>query len=372
MQADAIEQPPRPATLMLHLIGKCNLRCVHCYMEGAPERQEQLPLGPVLAAIADCRTLGVGSLYITGGEPLLYPGLSEVLDAAAADSGLRTTVSSNATQLKAQHAEALAQRGFELNVSVDGTAGHHDAFRRQRGAFARTERGVKLAAAAGVRITIVMTVCKANLSTVETVAAWAFAAGAKTIRFQPLLRLGRGSGIADERLGASEIDTLVMHVSDLASRYRGRMACAIVGQSHRFMLAHPCAAYVCNGGGCHRRVAREVKKIVVRENGTILPEATNLDPRFAIGHIGDGSLPALITRFLDEDYGRFDALCRRTYHAVLPDWRAAVVPWDEILAESSRHESCVSAAPAVATACGTASPAACGPATSREPSTLAL
>ena len=63
--------------------------------------------------------------------------------------------------------------------------------------------------------------------------------------------------------------------------------------------------------GCHRRIAREIKKIVVRENGMILPEATNLDPRFAIDHITDGPLTSLVTRFLDEDYGRFDALCRR-------------------------------------------------------------
>jgi hypothetical protein len=170
------------------------------------------------------------------------------------------------------------------------------------------------------------------------VAAWALAIGAETIRFQPLLRLGRGAEIADQRLASAELDKLIMLISDLANRHRGRLACNIVGQSLRFMLKHPCAAYVCNGGGCHRKIAREIKKIIVRENGTIVPEATNLDPRFAIGHIGDGRLTTLVTRFLDRDYGRFDALCRRTYARVLPNWDAAVVPWDQILAESSRDD----------------------------------
>jgi hypothetical protein len=27
-------------TLMLHLLGRCNLSCVHCYMEGGPTREE--------------------------------------------------------------------------------------------------------------------------------------------------------------------------------------------------------------------------------------------------------------------------------------------------------------------------------------------
>ena len=144
--------------------------------------------------------------------------------------------------------------------------------------------------------------------------------------------------MADERLVSAEIDQLVMQISDLAHRHRGRLACNIVGQSLRYMLAHPCAAYVCNGNGCHRRIAREIKKIIVRENGTIVPEATNLDPRYAIGHINDGRLTTLVSRFLDEDYDRFDALCRRTYAKVLPDWDTAVVPWDQILAESSRDQ----------------------------------
>jgi MoaA/NifB/PqqE/SkfB family radical SAM enzyme len=180
-----------------------------------------------------------------------------------------------------------------------------------------------------------MTVSRANLASIAAVAAWALESGVETLRFQPLLRLGRGVELADQRLAASQIDELVMQVSDLANRHRGRLACNIIGQSLRFMLAHPCSAYVCNGGGCHRRIAREIKKIVVRENGTILPEATNLNPRFAIGRFGEARLPSLISRFLDDDYGRFDALCRRTYAAVLPQWEAAVVPWDQILADSS-------------------------------------
>ena len=31
------------AILMLHLTGRCNLECKHCYMEGSPKRKERLP-----------------------------------------------------------------------------------------------------------------------------------------------------------------------------------------------------------------------------------------------------------------------------------------------------------------------------------------
>ena len=351
----------RTGTLMLHLLGRCNLTCAHCYMKGAPARRERLPLRPVCEAIADCATLGVGTLYLTGGEPLMYRDLSTVLETAAATPGLKTTLCSNATLLTAAHAKQLAALGISLNVSIDGEAGYHDMFRGERGAFAKTARGVALAVACGIPVTIVMTVSHANLTSVAAVATWALETGAQTIRFQPLLRLGRGAEIADQRLSSAEIDRLVMQVSDLANRYRGRLTCNIVGQSRRFMLAHPCSAYVCNGAGCHRGIQREIKKIVVRESGAILPEATNLDPRFAIGRLGEARLPALVSRFLDADYGRFDALCRRTYAAVLPQWEPAVVPWDQLLADSSYEEEDV-AMPALPRegACGGAETARCG------------
>lgn len=338
MQLEPTMGAPRPGTLMLHLLGKCNLTCAHCYMEGAPGRRERLPLPAVLDAIEDCTTLGVGSLYVTGGEPMMYRELRKVLEQAATITGMQTTLCTNATLLTERHAAWMAPLGLHLNVSVDGQPDYHDTFRRQRGAFARAARGLRIAAAAGMPVTIIMTVSRDNLADVAAVASFALDIGAKTIRFQPLLRLGRGAGIADKKLDNSDIDSLVMQISDITNQHRGRIECKIVGQSRRFMLAHPCAAYVCNGAGCHRRIAREVKKIVVRENGVILPEATNLDPRFAIGHIADGRLTTLVSRFLDEDYGRFDALCRRTYEAVLPQWTAAVVPWDEILAERSYHD----------------------------------
>src|SRR5690348_9368019 len=105
-------------TLMLHLLGRCNLRCDHCYMEGAPERTERLKLGPVLDAIGECATIGVGSLFVTGGEPLLYPELKAVLEAAARVRGLVTTLCTNGTRLTRPFAGWLAERGIRLNISI--------------------------------------------------------------------------------------------------------------------------------------------------------------------------------------------------------------------------------------------------------------
>src|SRR5262252_6753674 len=130
---------PGSGTLMLHLLGRCNLTCLHCYMDGSPTRREQLPLQPVLDAISECRDLGIGALYLTGGEPLMYRGLNQVLEAAAEVPGLKITVCTNGTLLKPSHCELLKGVNAQVNISIDGERYFHDHFRNQAGAFDATE-----------------------------------------------------------------------------------------------------------------------------------------------------------------------------------------------------------------------------------------
>lgn len=305
-------------------------------MEGAPDRTERLQVDDVLNAVGECAALGIGSLYVTGGEPLLYPGVERVLEAAARMKGLKTTLSTNATRLTEQTAVRCGELGIRLNVSIDGDAAYHDAFRKRRGAFATAWRGVDRAVAAGCEVSIISTITQRNLHMVPQLVDLAMEHGARTFRAQPLLKLGRGEKIGEDRLTAEQLDFLIIMVSDLANRHKPQLHCSIIGQSRRFMQAHPCAAYVCNGGGCHRRVEKEIKKIVVREDGTVLPESTNLDHTYRIGRLGDAPLADMVGRYLDRDYGRFDRLCRTAYHELIADWPMAIVPWDQIIAERSR------------------------------------
>lgn len=323
-------------TLMLHLTGRCNLRCRHCYMEGGPDRRDELATGPLLDAIADAPGLGVGALYLTGGEPTLHPDIDMVLDAAQAlGSQVETTLCSNGTRMTPAFVAGLARRGIRVNISLDGEAAFHDRFRRLKGARAAAAEGAAMAIAAGVPVTLVMSVGRTNLDQLEPMIDEALAMGASAFRVQPLLDLGRGRGLSADRLDSAELDRLILTLNDRANRLSGRMTVSLIGQSIRYLRAHPCAAYVCNGGGCHRRVEREVKKIVVRETGDILPEATNLSPAYAVGRLGDASLRDLMLDWLAHDYPRFDGLCRRTYAEHVPGWDRAVIPWEQLLAAAS-------------------------------------
>ncbi|HTW68434.1 MAG TPA: radical SAM protein [Acetobacteraceae bacterium] len=322
--------------LMLHLLGRCNLECAHCYMEGSPHRQERLPLDVVIRALEECESLGVGSISLTGGEPLLYPGLDRVLDAAVAVPGVKITVCTNGTLLTARRADRFRQAGLRVNISVDGRPDFHDRFRKLPGAFAATESGIRTAVEFGVPVTIISTISRDNLDDVEFLVDWVACIGADNFFVQPLLDLGRGKQIADRCLTFVEMNRLIFRLSDLANQPRYRhLRCQIIGAKKKFLLEHPCGAFVRNGTRCHRGISKEIRKLVVREDGTILPEVPNLSPRFALGNIRDGSLSGLIDDYFDDGYDEFDELCRATYTRVLPNWDCVIVPWEQILSESS-------------------------------------
>ncbi len=306
-------------------------------MEGSPSRTEQLPVDTVLGMIAECGQLGIGALYLTGGEPLLYRGLHDVLSAAAQVPELQVTLCTNGISITERHITFLREINARVNVSIDGEEEFHDYFRNLPGAFRASERGIRMMAEAGIPVTIVTTISQGNLDSLPRLAKWAAQSGAKQFRVQPLLKLGRGLGIADQRLTTIQMNRLLLELSDLANQYRPvGLACKLIGVSRKFLRAHPCGAYVCNGSGCHRRVSKEIKKLVIREDGTVLPEITNLSHKFALGKIEDGSLSQLVTQFFENGgYDQFDQLCRTTYAEVLPAWESEVVPWDQIVAERS-------------------------------------
>ncbi|HKV42296.1 MAG TPA: radical SAM protein, partial [Blastocatellia bacterium] len=341
-------------TLMLHLLGRCNLECQHCYMEGSPFRKEELPLDAVLGAVAECKLLGIGTVYITGGEPLLYRGLDDVIRAAAEIPKLQIALCTNGTSITPRRAAFFGSLGLRSNISIDGDEAFHDHFRRQPGAFRASERGVRMMADAGVPVTIIATISQANLHLLPAIVEWTAQSGAVRLLVQPLLKLGRGTGIADQRLSTSQMNLLFLRLSDLANRLRSSdggvdkglekglgngLDCKLIGANPKFLKAHPCGAYVCNGGGCHRRVAKEIKKLVIREDGTVLPEVPNLNHRYALGNIQDGALSTLVRRYFENGYEQFDLLCRTAYAEVLPTWEAPVVPWEQIIAERSEYWS---------------------------------
>ena len=187
-----------PVSLNLHLTRRCNLKCVMCEQHRhAPgptglswyDPLRELPLSTwvgLLDQVAAFRP----RLYLTGGEPTLYPHFAAFLTEAK-QRGFVVHIQTNGTLLD-RVADTLVAEGVELvTVSLDGPLEVHDAIRGQAGAFRKTCEGIKALAAArdrqrspGPIILINCVISKASLPTLAQMVPLAHELGADVLQIQ--------------------------------------------------------------------------------------------------------------------------------------------------------------------------------------------
>jgi GTP 3',8-cyclase len=114
--------------LRLSVTDRCNFRCVYCMdpeVRFLPKRQLLRAVELVrLARIA--AGLGVEKIRLTGGEPLVYPELDQVIGGIAA-LGLEVALTTNGSLLDGARAEALRAAGLtRLTISIDSI--HRERF----------------------------------------------------------------------------------------------------------------------------------------------------------------------------------------------------------------------------------------------------
>ena len=119
-----IDQFGRTITyLRISVIDQCNLHCLYCRPQGLinKTRLGELLTNDELVELAEIfAELGITKIRLTGGEPLLRPGVVELLERLAAVPRIQTlALSTNGVLLK-RHAAALKQAGLQrINISLD-------------------------------------------------------------------------------------------------------------------------------------------------------------------------------------------------------------------------------------------------------------
>lgn len=126
-------------TLCFRLTQHCNLSCGFCRAGSSPRTRQYADIPPFLSFVAAAqRELGLRHVSISGGEPLIDPRLSDVVQQLLA-AGFFVTVTTNGTLRAAEKLGPVFQMFPEclrVRVSLDGLRGAHDAV-RGRGTFER-------------------------------------------------------------------------------------------------------------------------------------------------------------------------------------------------------------------------------------------
>jgi len=122
--------------LRLSVIDECNLRCVYCLPESGarflPHRQ-LLRVDELLRIARVAHRLGITSLRLTGGEPLLRREIVEIVEGVVSIGFDDVSLTTNGTRL-APLARPLADAGLDrVNISCDSLQPERFARIRRRG-----------------------------------------------------------------------------------------------------------------------------------------------------------------------------------------------------------------------------------------------
>ena len=109
--------------LRISVTDRCNLRCIYCM---PPEGVIWRPHGEILryeeieTVVRAAAGLGITKVRLTGGEPLVRPGIADLVRMLARIPGIDDLAMTTNGTLLARHAAALAEAGLQrVNVSLD-------------------------------------------------------------------------------------------------------------------------------------------------------------------------------------------------------------------------------------------------------------
>ena len=190
----------------------CNLKCRHCWINPpyAPTpdvREDEASLDEIISALEECRSLGMKSIKITGGEPFTRKDMPEFLDYLK-KSGIRSNMETNGVLIREKEARALKDAGvWQVGVSLDGpTAEIHESLRGVDGSFNDALLGIKALSGEGLNIQIVASLWRGNKEHIKSTIILARAIGASSVKINPIHSICRADAMKenDETLSVGE------------------------------------------------------------------------------------------------------------------------------------------------------------------------
>jgi hopanoid biosynthesis associated radical SAM protein HpnH len=145
-----------PLVLMLEPTHRCNLSCTGCgrIREYHATLDREMTLEECLRAVDES---GPPVITITGGEPLLYTHVPELVQGVLA-RGKHIYFCTNGLLLEDSLERFRPDSRFTWNVHFDGTEAIHDQIIGRRGGFRKALAGVRAAKARGFRVSTNTTV----------------------------------------------------------------------------------------------------------------------------------------------------------------------------------------------------------------------
>ena len=151
-----------PVSVGMEITSRCQLKCIHCFNSSGQPGERELSTDELIGLVDQFVEFGAINFFITGGEPMLKPGIERLIERLGSQ---RLTVSliSNGVYLPEAALRALARnKNISVRISIDGMHDIHDAIRGVPGTFARAQENIERMLRSGIAVSISFTLNDIN------------------------------------------------------------------------------------------------------------------------------------------------------------------------------------------------------------------
>ncbi|MFH0788473.1 MAG: radical SAM protein, partial [Pseudomonadota bacterium] len=190
----AKRRPFKNLPYILNFDTRCNQRCLFCMKREDIAGKRPVTFKTITEEIEKAKGEGYTTLDFYGGEPLVYPFITQAL-VMAHFLGFSCYLATNATKLASQK---FADDFFskvrlkEIRTSLHSHRGDlHDAITQRKGSFKKTMRGIfRILQRKNIRLTVNTVITSLNYRHLGAIVDFLSGAGVKNISFSGLIASG--------------------------------------------------------------------------------------------------------------------------------------------------------------------------------------
>ena len=151
----------KPRFCWLEINSNCNQHCLHCFL-GKELNTTSIRFQTIEAIINELKAVGVTTVAITGGEPLLHPEFHQIVELLYS-MGFHIVLLTNGTLMTESMADFLVQNSIMVKIPLFGNREMHDTMTGLHGSFDKACGGIRTLVSLGGNITVSSTVTSINL-----------------------------------------------------------------------------------------------------------------------------------------------------------------------------------------------------------------
>ena len=288
-------------------------------------------------ALDDLAVEGYNWVTFSGGEPLVYEPLGDLLSHAA-NHGMNTTLVTNGMLLTDNRLDAIENNINALVVSLDGKPESHNIMRNSTRAFETMEKNLSALRGRGIKFAFLFTLTQNNLHELPWVVNFCIDAGATGLMITPLEITGNATLQLHGKSPDSIETTYAWRlVEQLKKKYQCKLNIHLNLVHTKAMEQNPDQFYL---GDCTTPLKGSLSdllsSLVIEPDGEVVPLQYGFPREYSLGNLGNTRIVDMVDRWRNSLGPKLHELSHDLYSTLEGSSEGYFINWYEKIDRHAR------------------------------------